>query len=468
MRDTQSRMAPSRRRFLAGAAAGVASCWLDGQGHAEPGAKLPNILYVFSDEHRYPSMSFSEMPELKTPTMARMAREGFSFRQCVSNYPVCSPYRAMLLSGRWPYQTGVIDNGIRLATDGPSAGSAFQRAGYDTGYIGKWHLGGTRAEPFGFDTSLIWKGAGAHWDEDGYYPKEGGFVQPKGYSATLMTDQALEFMGRSREKPFFIMLSLHPPHASFLDPPSAKKALYPEGSLKHRPNYRGKEEKTEEGAFKIGWPAYQGYHAHISAIDDELGRLIAGLERLGIEKNTILLYSSDHGSMQGSHGVGGKRQVYEESIRVPFLAYGPGQIQPGESDALISTIDIAPTLCGLAGIPVPAGFQGEDFSPALLGAGPAPEPQSQFLMHIQKTNASGGEKHPAPLFRGVRTKRFVYAVGPDNYHCFFDLEKDPYQMKNLADSPETVEEQGRLRAILAEWLKKADDPYVLGDAPAVS
>ncbi len=448
----------TRRGFLAGtgAAAWGAHCRLAAQD-----TPPPNIVYVFSDEHRHQSMSFTEMPELKTPNMARMASEGFSFRQCISNYPVCSPYRAMLLTGRWPYQNNVIDNGIPLPSDQMTVGKFFQQAGYETGYIGKWHLGGTRAEAFGFDTSLIWTKENQHWNLGQYHPATGEPVQPKGYNATLMTDQALEFIGKQRTRPFFLMLSLHPPHANFLDAPDDKKALYPEGSLPRRPNHADSSVKPGEKAFNFDSDNYRGYHAHISAVDDELGRLMASLDQLGLAKNTILLYSSDHGSMQGSHGLGGKRQCFEESLRVPFLAYAPGRVRPAASDALFSTIDIMPTLCGLAGLKPPAACSGQDFSAALLGTGSCPEPESQFIMHIRKENASGGENHPAPLFRGVRTKRHTYATGPKNYECLYDNERDPYQMKNLAEDPSMGSERARLRTMLAAWLVKAQDSYRL-------
>ena len=237
------------------------------------------------------------------------------------------------MSGRWPYQQGVIDNNIPLAADAGMLGTAFKAAGYDTAYVGKWHLGGTRAEPFGFDRSLIWTATGKHWDRSSYHPREGAPVTPKGYNATLMTDQALEFIGKRRTQPFFLMLSWNPPHASFLDPPEEKKRLYPEGSLSWRKNVDLRAAQGQAPDNQIwnqnSWPYYQGYHAHVSAIDDELARLMAALDELALTEDTILIYTSDHGTMLGSHGVGSKRQPYEESIRVPCIFRWPGQIPRG-------------------------------------------------------------------------------------------------------------------------------------------
>ncbi|NQT19979.1 MAG: sulfatase-like hydrolase/transferase, partial [Planctomycetes bacterium] len=209
------------------------------------------------------------------------------------------------------------------------------------------------------------------------------------------------------------------------------------------------------------WASYQGYHAHVSAIDDELGRLMQKLAELGIAKDTLLIYTSDHGSMLGSHGVGGKRQPYEESIKTPFLAHWPGTVPAGtRSAALFGAIDVMPTVCSLAGIPVPKTCMGQDFSQTVLGK-KGPKPESQFIMHISKNHASGGQKHPAPLFRGVTTERYTYAVYPHKPWCLFDNREDPYQQKNLIHAPEHAGTRKAMRAMLVNWLAKAKDPFTI-------
>lgn len=450
-----------RREFLAtasGAAVLAAST-----GRRAASAVQPNVVYVFSDEHRYQSMSISEMPALQTPHMAQLARQGTSFTQCISNYPVCSPYRGILQTGRWPYQTGVIDNNEALTPDRETIGKAFQAAGYRTGYIGKWHLGGVRAEAFGYDTSLIWTGVNTHYDHAQYHPADGDPVQPLGYNAALMTDQALEFMESNSNAPFFLMLSLNPPHADFLGAPPEKKALYPEGSLPFRPNYDDAQAGDEAPSIakRNSWPYYQGYHAHISAIDEQLGRVMAKLDALGIADNTILVYSSDHGSMFGSHGVGSKRQPYEESIRVPFIIRWPGRIPAGKTRPdLFGAIDKVPTLCGLAGIDAPSACPGRDFSPQVRGER-GPVMVHQFIMHISKLNASGGNNHPAPLFRGLRTWRHTFAMYPDAPWCLFDNQVDPYQQTNLIDDPAWIDYGRALHGQLQTRMAEADDPLIL-------
>ncbi|MCP4644172.1 MAG: sulfatase [bacterium] len=452
----------SRRGFMgtaAGGIAAVAGCVTKAPDPTRP----PNVVFLFSDEHRYQSMGISEMPELHTPNMARMAADGVEFTHCISNYPVCSPYRAILMSGQWPCQQGVTDNNIPLAADENSLGAVFKRAGYRTGYVGKWHLGGLRAEPFGFDTSLIWSATNTHYNKSKYHPADAPPVQPEGYNATLMTDQALAFMDDHRDAPFFIMVSWNPPHARFTDAPPDKKALYDEGSLSRRPNVDLKPSQEAKGNARIwhknDWPNYQGYHAHVSAIDEEIGRVVAHLERLGIADNTIVVYTSDHGSMLGSHGIGSKRQPFEESIRVPFLVRWPNGLPKGRKrDALFGAIDIMPTLCGLASLPAPTTCAGQDFAPLLRGERFTP-PTSQLLMHISKLNASGGNSHPAPIFRGVRTQRHTYACLAGGTTYLFDNERDPYQLDNLAGKPDHKDLQTDLHAELLRLLHEAKDPF---------
>lgn len=453
----------TRRKFLAAAGSGVLAASASAQP-AKITGRRPNVIYLFSDEHRWHSISCTELPELKTPNLARLAEESAEFTQCISNYPVCSPYRAMLLTGRWPYETGIIDNGLPLFPDENTVGKAFQTADWRTSYIGKWHLHGTRAEPFGFEHSMIWEKTNQHFDVSEYYPADNKAVVPKGYNATLMTDQALEFIEANRAQPFALFVSLNPPHANFTDAPEAKKALYPEGSLSKRPNWRSAPKGvTEESKFfsNNGWPYYEGYHAHISAIDDEVGRVMRKLEELGMENDTILVYTSDHGSMFGSHGVGGKRQPYEESIRVPFFVRWPGRIDAKKKvNSLFGTIDVVPTLCGLAGVKAPSTCKGQDFSGYVIG-GVGPHPESQFIMHIAKANASGAENHPAPLFRGVRTKQHTYFVTDKGEGSLFDNRTDPYQMKNLFNNADARTARDACEKMTRAWLTAASDPFEL-------
>ncbi|HOV60301.1 MAG TPA: sulfatase [Candidatus Hydrogenedentes bacterium] len=453
----------SRRAALSRIAGGLFLPCLYCVNHCEATTRRgtsPSIVYVFSDEHRWQSMSFTEMSAVHTPHMARMAREGFQFSRAISNYPVCTPHRGMLITGRWPRETGLIDNGLPLSDQEITVGKVFRAAGWKTGYIGKWHLGGTRAEPFGFDHSLIWENTHSHMEGSVYYPADGQPVKPKGYNAAIMTDQALAFIeaASSGDTPYLLMLSLDPPHANFIDAPPEQLALYPPGSLPRRPNYR----ETGDGTaiyHQNGSPYYEGYHAHITAVDEQLGRILGAVAASPQANRTIVIYTSDHGSMFGSHGVGSKRQPYEESIRVPFLVWGPAQyVRPGETGALFGSIDVFPTLCGLAGLEIPGSCAGQDFS-SWITTGCGPDPDSQFIMHVSKDNASGGTNHPAPLFRGIRHRRHTYFITADGREHLFDNQVDPYQENDLGHAPALEETRNQLKQGLRACLARARDHF---------
>ena len=406
--------------------------------------------------------------EAHAPNLESFARQGMTFRNCISNYPVCSPYRAMLLTGRWPYQTGIIDNALQLRPDEVSIGETFRRAGYRTGYIGKWHLSpgderGTFIPPGparqGFEDWHVWARTNQHFDQSfTFNPDSGQKIQPQGYNCTLMTNEGLDFIERHRVRPWMLMISWNPPHPNYLDAPPEQKERYPPDTLKFRPN-AGPGPGKKNGITPALRRDFQGYYGHISAVDAEFGRLLAKLEETGQADRTIVIYTSDHGDMMGSHGYGGKRLPWEESCRVPFLIRYPGVISPASSaNGLFSTVDIYPTMCGIAGLKAPSHCVGRDLSPAMRGKA-VRFPESSFLMHIQKTNATGGENNPAPLFRGVRTDRHTYAVAADGRWCLYDNREDPFQMHNLIDEPKASKLRGEMDGLVLDWLKKAGDPF---------
>ena len=424
----------------------------------------PNIVYLFSDEHRYQAMSFTETPSVKTPNMEKLAREGASFRQAISNNPVCSPHRAILLSGQWCYSTGMVENNGTLAPWDQTLGHAFKEAGYTTGYTGKWHAG-RYPQLAGFDWHMHWDATNDHWNSSWTdLHGTGESYSCETYNATKMTDQALEFIDSSASdaSPFFLMVSWNPPHAVFTDAPEDKISLYP--SSEQLPWRENAKEATKDK----WWDNYQGYHAHVTAIDDEIGRVMEKLEELGIAGNTVIIYSSDHGSMMNSHGKGNKRHPDEESIRVPFLVRYPAGIDSAQvKDELFGTIDIFPTLCGMAGIEIPAYCQGQDFSPLLYGE-PGPDPESQFIMHIGRKGVEGDiNTYHTPFFRGVRGKRYTYTVDTRGLWQLFDNQEDPYQETNLIDEPAFSEVREQMQVELDHWIEIAEDPFMHSDYQAM-
>jgi arylsulfatase A-like enzyme len=436
--------------------------------------KRPNVLYVFSDEHRACSLPGEPYSDVLAPNIARFAKQHLSFRNCISNYPVCSPYRGIFVTGLWPYQSGIIDNAIQLPPDSPSIGRTFRDSGYYTGYIGKWHLSSVPGDRVfippgparqGFEDWHVWANTNPHFNESYTFDSNTGRkIQPKGYNCTLMTDQAVKFLNQRKAdpkgKPWLLVLSWNPPHPPFDDAPPEEKKLYNPNALPFRPNVKliPKHSRLLHSEERLR-TADQGYSAHITAVDKEFQRVLQTLEDTGQAENTIVVYTSDHGEMMGSHGYMGKRLPWEESCKPPFFIRYPG-VTPTtrESDILFSAIDIYPSLCGLAGIPIPAHCAGRDVSGAMRGHRINP-PESAFLMHIQKTHSSGGNANPAPLFRGLRTSRHTYAVADDGRWCLYDNREDPYQQHNLIADKSRAPLMRELDDMVRDWLKKASDPF---------
>jgi arylsulfatase A-like enzyme len=459
--------APTRREFTKtlGAAAFAAGALAAQQ------VRRPNVLYIFSDQHRACSMPGEPYNDAEAPNLARLASEGLTFRNCISNYPVCSPYRGILLSGRWPYQTGVIDNAWPLKTSETSLGETFRKAGYRTGYVGKWHLDargteGSQLKPegderHGFDWWRAWYNTNPHFDTSHTYDLMTGQREtPNGYNATRMTDDAIRFLGRHRGEPWFLVVSWNPPHSPFLDAPKDLMERYDPRGLQLRPNTVETVSRPVGGGkgFDVR-RNLRGYNAHITAIDIEMGRILKHLDETGLAANTIVVYTSDHGEMMGAQNRTGKRLPHEESCNVPLIVRYPGAVPAGESSQqIVSTIDLYPTLCGLAGVPVPGHCEGVNLAAAALGK-PAQGPEHALLMHVEKAHATGGRNHPAPIFRGIRTARYTYAVGDTGRWCFYDNQEDPYQQHNLASDMTRANLMSDLDGEILDGLEKAEDPY---------
>lgn len=447
----------------------LASC----SGPAEPpAAKPPNVVYIQSDTHRWGAMSYTLTPQAVTPNMQAMAGQGVSLDRYYVNLPICTPYRAIMMSGRWPWQQGLMANHMSLGerVDLPEGQKtrgtiawAFKDAGYTTGHFGKWHLGGKDARPFGFDRSVVWNGTNNH--RKNTFNVDGGDNEKwQGESnATATTEQALDWIAEKAqgEQPFFAVISLNPPHGPFDDAPEAKKALYPdEKTLPFHPLDQIHD-----------FEQHRDYHALISGIDDDLGLVMRRLDELGLAEDTILVYTSDHGAMTGIDGVsyGQKRHPNDESSRVPFLIRWPGSIVAGlRLEILASTIDVFPTLAGLCGLAPklegkPSGeylvsLPGQDLSPWLLeGSDAFPQPtQEVYLAHPSNMN-NNGSRHEI-VWRAIVTPEYTYAVTDQGEHRLW-ANGDGYQEKNLIDDPQYLETRRKLWAQLDKLLDKTERPF---------
>jgi arylsulfatase A-like enzyme len=278
-----------------------------------------------------------------------------------------------------------------------------------------------------------------------------------GYEPVGHTDLALEFLDTLDDRPFCLFLSWGTPHAPYGHVPEECKALYPPETIELRPNVRATAPPGyAEPRQPLDREAIAGYYAHITALDEQLGRLLDSLDRKGLADDTLVVFTSDHGDMLWSQGAVKKEQPWEESVQIPFLVRWPGRVPADRvSDTLISTVDFMPTLLTMMGCPIPEGNQGVDLSDSVLGGG-GPEPESVFLTEpvIVDQGAAQGVRE----WRGVRTKRHTYARWLDGTPwVLYDNEADPYQLTNLIDSAEHAELRGRLDAMVDDWLARTGD-----------
>jgi arylsulfatase A-like enzyme len=403
--------------------------------------KRPNILFVFSDQQRYDTLGCTGNAVIHTPNLDSLARDGVCFEQAFSSCPICSPYRAQLLTGRYAHTNGVVDNEYRLFDQCTLAG-ALKEAGYRTAYVGKWHLGyGPYSEEkrYGFGYMAAYD-CQHHYYSTTYYENADGPYVIEGWAPTGETDLALRFLQAHLEQgetdPFFLTLSWGPPHWPY-DQYPAEFHQYDPQQIALRPN-------VPEQMAAFARREIADYYGNISALDNEMGRLLTWLDDNGLAENTILCYSSDHGDHLSSHGYGkpmdmwlhhskraSKATPYEESIHIPFLLRYPQRVAAGQrTDILFNSVDVMPTLLTLAGLSIPSGVQGQDLSHAVLGE-TGSEPDSVYLQILGPGWPHRGDW--VGFWRGIRTRRWVYARWHGSgERLLFDRDNDPYEMDNLA------------------------------------
>ena len=431
--------------------------------------KRPNIVYVFADQWRVQDTGYAGNPQVKTPHLDSLAAQSVSFTHAVAGIPVCCPARACLLTGQHALTHGVFVNDVHLADDAVSMAKLFKSDGYDTAYVGKWHVDGRGRSNYippesrqGFD---YWKALECTHDYNNSRFYAGDSDQPltwEGYDAIEQTKDVQAYLrGRSRDgdgksdTPFLLVLSWGPPHAPYETAPEAYRQMYDPHSIELRPNVP--PEMAEEAR---NWIA--GYYAHCTALDDCLGALLQTLEDEGLAENTIFVFTSDHGDMLGSQGEVKKQRPWEESIRVPFLLRWPQRFgwQGREVDALLDTPDILPTLLSLTDIPIPDTVEGRDFSATIEGGedpsgGAAliycPHPFGQFL------RPDGGRE-----YRGLRTRNHTYARDLNGPWLLYDNEADPYQLDNLVNRASVSSIQAALEAQLQRKLSDRGDEFLPG------
>ena len=452
-----------RREFLRATGAGAAGAVLAAAAAtaaAPPEAgerRRPNVVFLLADQWRAQATGYAGDPNVRTPHLDALAARSVQAVNAVSGCPVCSPYRASLLTGRYPLSHGVFLNDVCLSTEAVSLAGAFGRGGYRTGYIGKWHLDGHGRSAFipperrqGFQ---FWRAAECTHDynHSHYYGDAAEKRFWEGYDAIAQTEEACRYIGQGRPDPFLLVLAWGPPHNPYETAPERFRRMYRPEEVRLRPN-------VPEAAAAGARQDLAGYYAHGSALDECVGRVVRTLAETGLEDDTILVFTSDHGDMLGSQGQSRKQRPWDESIRVPLLVRWPAGLGSGGRRVVRPTgaPDLMPTLLGLCGIPVPETVEGTDRSALLAGRGP----DGDEAALIGCPSPFGEWARPRGReYRGVRTIRHTYVRALDGPWLLYDNQEDPYQLRNLCNRPEAAAVQADLEARLQERLRATRDEF---------
>lgn len=437
-----------------------------------------NVVFVFSDDHRYDFMGFVEGgPEfLETPNMDRMAHQGAHVVNAFVSTSLCSPSRASILTGQYMHHHRVVDNQRPVPEGTTFFPRHLQKAGYATAFVGKWHMGHEHDDPRpGFDHWVSFRGQGTYFDP--ILNVDGNRSQMKGYTADVLTDHALRWLkgGRDKSKPFLLYLAYKAVHYPFQPP---KRHLgryddapidYPETMANTERNYQTQPRWVRERRYSIHGidhmetgmfdkdpvPSFDDlYHRYCEAVhglDENLGRLLDYLDGSGLSRNTLVIYMGDNGFALGEHGFYDKRDAFEESIRVPMLAYGPGLIKPGTRVVeMVQNIDVAPTILEACGVDAPASakMDGRSFLPLLRGE------QIAWRDHILYEYHWEWNFPATPTTLAIRTDRYKYIFyhGVWDHNGFHDLQSDPHERHNLISVPAYQEQIGQLKKQLFDEL----------------
>ena len=430
----------------------------------------PNVIFVFADEMRMQDVGYAGNSDVQTPVLDRLAGESINLTHAVSGCPVCCPYRASLMTGQYPITHGVYINDVELDPNCDSIARAFGRGGYDTAYIGKWHLYGSPDGKYGRRKACVprdyqlgfdyWKAFECTHDynDSHYFFNDDDTLKPWGdYDARAQSKDAAEYIRDhgEAEKPFMMMLSWGPPHFPLHTAPQEYRDRFADQDIALRPNV---PDEDREGAEK----ELRGNYAHIAALDDCLAIVLDSLEASGLSDNTIVVFTSDHGDMFGSHGLNRKCVPWDESIRVPFLVRWPAGLKSGELALPLDAPDIMPTLLGLCDLSIPSAVEGKDYSGVLRGEQELPDDEA-VLLSFPAAFANMLD-YGFKAYRGLRTQRYTYVRNTDGPWLLFDNETDPYQMSNLVGDPEHADIQMALESLLQNRLSELGDEFLDGQA----
>jgi arylsulfatase A-like enzyme len=426
------------------------------------------VIFLFADQLRADCLGFYGDPNVKTPHLDELAKKSIVFENAISSCPVCSPARASLLTGQHPLTHGVFLNDVHLQNKGESIADAFGAAGYDTAYIGKWHVDGKGCRSIyipkerrqGFQ---YWKVLECTHDynQSFYYDDEPIKKQWEGYDALAQTRDAANYiLTHPQNKPFFLVVSWGTPHEPYHTAPEKYRELYARKKLRLRPNVPWRfHRRTRKDLL--------GYYSHITAIDDCIATIETAINKKGIQDNTLIVFWSDHGDMLYCHGLQKKQKPWEESIRVPLMIYYPKKFgeQSYKIQMPITSVNLMPTILGLCGLVPPQSVQGNNFATKIedLTKNSHKDQENAILIASYWPFADFGKHNGGTEYRGVRTKRYTYVRTLQGPWLLYDNHADPFQMKNLCNKKSHQQIQKQLETRLYEKLKEQGDEFLPGE-----
>ncbi len=472
-------------------------------------AAKPNILFIFTDDHAYQSISAYGSKINRTPNIDRLAREGMLFNRCYVTNSICGPMRAVIQTGKYSHANGFLVNGNKFDGHQQTFPKLLQKTGYQTAVVGKWHLGEHMA-PQGYDYSEVLIGQGPYYNPP--MRKNGQRTTHVGYTTDIITDLALAWLQNKRDadKPFMLMYQHKAPHRNW-QPGPKHLTLYddvdiPEpDSLFDDYSGRGTPAKTQDmtisktmtdydlkltpprnltpqqletwnaayepknkafrqanlkGKALVRWK-YQRYIKDylrcIASVDENIGRMLAYLDDSGLAKNTVVIYCSDQGFYLGEHGWFDKRWMYEESLRTPFLVRWPGVVKSGSTNNdIVSPLDFAETFLDMAGAHVPADMQGRSLVSVLKGKTPADWRKTFYYHYYEFPGWHDVRRHFGVTDGRYKLIRF-YEPDVDEWELF-DLKSDPHEMQSVYGKAEFAQVQKQLTQELARLRKLYDVP----------
>lgn len=431
------------------------------------GSQRPNIIFIISDDHRWDAMSCVQQeqgkagrfPWFKTPNMDRIAMEGARFRNAFVVQSLCSPSRAAFLTGQYGHRTGVVDNSTPIPIAIPNWASILRDTGYATGYFGKWHCKMQKERP-GFQRVYSYLGQGEYFK----WPvlDDGRVTTPTEWLDDAVTSKAIEFIEQHKDGPFAMVIGFKSPHAP-RKPPARHENDFADITIDPPLSFHDVPPFMSGSAVKpVDWqkrqPDWKNYFRCLAAIDDDIGSVLDSLERLNLAKNTIVIYVGDNGFFLGEHGLDDKRNAQEESMRIPLLMTYPKAVRAGTLiDDTALNIDLAPTLIDFAGItsgPLTAAMQGKSWKPLFAQEKHKP---LRDAVYYESFKDPVYPKVTFDLF-AVRTSaaKFITYPGHEEWTELYDLNKDPYERKNLATDPSSAGLRKTMENLLVQQKQQAN------------